>query len=85
MPRFIASPELAEDARSLMESAPFIIRFREGAPPIRCESCGTPVSAVPEKLGTDGTWGRGIWDAGNWRKHTLRRCQWQRDRAVAGE
>ena len=78
--RLVASPELAEDALSLMESAPFIVRPREGTPPIRCESCGTPVSALPEKRGPDGEWKRGIWDAEDWRKHTARRCDWLRER-----
>jgi hypothetical protein len=73
--------EMREDVRSLMESAPWVVRLDEGAPPIRCECCGTWVMKVPEgaaKDGLDRVWKPAIWEAEAGRKHTLRRCEWKR-------
>jgi hypothetical protein len=84
--RLAQNPLIAEDCTSLMESAPFFIRFRESGEPIRCECCGTPVVAVPEASVDDPPprrWVRAIWEAKAGRKHTLRRCNWKRDRAAS--
>lgn len=71
------SPGLAEDCRSLLESQPYLVRFREGTPPIRCECCGALVIAVPEadtRTERPYRWECAIWEQAG-RKHTLRRCK----------
>jgi hypothetical protein len=81
--RAVLDPAWTEDCRSLLESAPFLIRFREASsPPIVCESCGTLIVAVPEARGDDPLprrWVREIWEYQAGRKHTLRRCDSMRD------
>ena len=75
-------PACAEDARSLCESAPYVVRYGEMGAPIRCECCGTLVAEVPEAALADEPprrWRRGIWEKdGAVRRHTMRRCEWQR-------
>lgn len=73
--RAAADPAFAEDIRSILESKDFITRPYEMTDPIRCECCGTLVTMVPEVL----VYGHekpkpAIWEPGQWRKHTLRRC-----------
>lgn len=75
-------PAFAEDVVSLAESAPFLVRLDEKEGPIRCESCGADVVAVPESPAEgERRWSRAIWEDGLFRKHTLRRCEWQRREA----
>lgn len=78
----VKGPLIAEDLASLAESAPFLIRLGEREGPIRCESCGTDVVAVPESPAEgERSWWRAIWEDRLFRKHTLRRCEWQRREA----
>jgi hypothetical protein len=81
----VVTPEIAEDCRSLLESAPFVVRYGEMSEPIRCECCGILVGLVPE---AEMEWGRpfadlasrpGVWEARTGRKHTMRRCDWRRE------
>jgi hypothetical protein len=81
--RAAADPEFAEDCRSVVESMPYVILGREAARPILCESCGTLITFVPEAevAVQRHVFRPAIWearDSGPWRKHTLRRCNWQR-------
>jgi hypothetical protein len=81
-----ASPALAENCRSILESAPYLIRHQEGTSPITCECCGTEVSAMPEadhRAGRPYTWRQAIWEPETGRKHTLRRCNWIREQRLA--
>jgi hypothetical protein len=77
------SEALAEDCRSLLESAPFVVRYGEMGEPIRCECCGTLVGLVPEgeaeRHWRDRVWLPAIWETGLARKHTFRRCSWLRE------
>lgn len=76
----IRSDLLAEDARSIIESADYVVRYRDQDPAITCECCGTPVAKMPERLAADrdGRWRPGIWEPGAGRRHTIRRCEWRR-------
>lgn len=81
--RAAADPEFAEDIASVEESMPYLVRWHERTPPITCECCGTPVTMVPEA----GSWSPrtykpAIWEEETARKHTLRRCEWQRANAL---
>jgi hypothetical protein len=78
---YVVSDLLAEDARSVIESADYVVRYREGGPAITCECCGTPVAAMPERPSADRAtaWKPGIWEPGTGRRHTLRRCEWKRE------
>ena len=79
----VKGPLIAEDLASLAESAPFLIRTGEREGPIRCESCGADVVAVPESpIDGERHWTRAIWEDRLFRKHTMRRCEWRR--RVAG-
>jgi len=79
--RAAADPAFAEDITSINESLPYIVRFREGTPPIRCECCGTLVTMVPETEASVRPWAfkPAIWEAEACRKHTLRRCNRKRE------
>lgn len=70
----------AEDMRSVIESARYVIRYDESGPAIICECCGSQVAEVPESRSTDSPrrWDRGIWEWPAARRHTLRRCKWLR-------
>lgn len=75
----LKAPLITEDLASLAESAPFLIRPGEKEGPIRCESCGTHVVAVPERpVDGERRWTPAIWEESAGRKHTLRRCEWWR-------
>ena len=80
---------LAEEFRSLDESWPYFIRLFERGEPIVCECCGISVVQMPEALAADGpsrAYRPAIWEysnAGPVRKHTLRRCNWWRERGLA--
>jgi hypothetical protein len=76
----IKSDALAEDARSLIESAPYVVRYGDAGSPIACECCGSPVALMSERPAgeTAGAWKPGIWEPELTRKHTLRRCEWKR-------
>lgn len=78
--RSVRSDLLAEDARSLIESADYVVRYRDQGEAITCECCGTPVAKMPERLAADrgGRWKPGIWEPDAGRRHTLRRCEWKR-------
>lgn len=78
--RMLVSDLLAEDCRSLIESADYIIRYREAGPAIICECCGTPVAKMPQRcaIDRDAPWKPGIWETEMLRKHTLRRCEGKR-------
>lgn len=80
-----ADPEFAEDIESLLESADWFTQWGERTPSIRCECCGTWVTQVPE-TGPPlkyPDWKPGIWEFDTGRRHTLRRCNWQRSRRLA--
>ena len=74
-----SDPALAEDIRSLNESAPYVIRLGDASGPMDCERCGTPVAAVPEALIREPhgarRWQRAIWEPEAGRRHALRRCE----------
>jgi len=76
------SPVLAEDCRSVLESADFVVRYREHGTPVTCPFCGTTVAFTPEAEGgldwRTREWKQGIWETGAGRKHTFRRCMWKR-------
>ena len=80
---------LAEELRSLDESRHYFIRLWEGSEPIVCECCGISVVMIPEALAADGpsrAYRPAIWEysvSGPVRKHTLRRCNWWRERRLA--
>jgi hypothetical protein len=81
-----ADPEFAEDCRSLVESMPYVIQ-PAAASPIRCEMCGVLVGLVSEAEAAVRPWTYrpAAWEVrggGPWRKHTLRRCNWQRGQAA---
>jgi hypothetical protein len=84
--RAAADPGFAEDCRSLVESMPYVVLGLEAARPIRCEMCGTLVTLVPEAEAAvkPRAFRPAIWEmqGGPWRKHTLRRCNWQRGQAA---
>lgn len=67
-------PAFAEDIKSVLESKDFITRSYEMTDPIRCECCGASVALVPEMLIGGHEFRPAIWDVGQWRKHTARRC-----------
>ena len=77
-----SSDLLAEDCRSLLESADYVVRYREHGTPVTCECCGTTVALMPEAIAGADWQGRdfkpGIWEPEAGRKHTLRRCEWKR-------
>ena len=78
---YAISDLIAEDCRSLVESADYIVRFREMSDPITCECCGTLVGQCPEaeyRGDPPRTWRPGIWESATGRRHTLRRCNWLR-------
>jgi hypothetical protein len=78
-PGGLATEELREDVRSFVESFPYLIRLDARGAPIACECCGTLVSLTPEaRTGTHDAWMPGIWEHETYRKHTLRRCGWNR-------
>lgn len=77
----VISDLIAEDCRSVMESADYIVRYGGLGPSITCECCGTDVAGMPEALVAQDrprTWKRGIWEHETLRRHTLRRCEWKR-------
>lgn len=78
--RYLRSGLLAEDCRSLIESADYVVRYREAGPAITCECCGTSVAMMAERLAAEhgGTWRPGIWEPEAGRRHTMRRCEWKR-------
>lgn len=84
--RAAVDPEFAEDIASINESLPYLIRYDGVPPPVLCECCGICVFAPLEadtRNGEPRTWTRAIWEAETGRKHTLRRCEWQRDHGSA--
>jgi hypothetical protein len=74
------SPRIAEDCRSVIESADYIVQYGDQEPAIICECCGTSVALMPERHTEDQsrTWKPGIWEPETFRRHTLRRCEWKR-------
>jgi hypothetical protein len=78
--RQAVSDQMAEDCRSVIESAPWIVRYDEHGPAIICECCGTQVALMPERLvdERDAAWLPGFWEPDAGRKHTRRRCEWWR-------
>lgn len=84
-------PLVTEDLTSLGESAPYVVRFREGTPPQPCECCGTLLTFAPEAFcfsAGDGPpplrrWKPGAWETEAGRRHTPRRCGWMRERALS--
>ena len=84
--RAAVDPEFAEDLKSLDESMPYVIRHDGASRPVPCECCGTFVSDPLEWDTRRGEqWTRAIWEAETGRKHTLRRCNWQRDQALTSK
>lgn len=81
--RAAADPLFAEDIKSIAESAPFMIQLGDETARIGCERCGTTVYNPLERRGLDGHWVRAIWETDAGRKHTLRRCDWQREHAAS--
>lgn len=74
--RFRDDPEFGEEIASLTESKDFITYPREMTPPEKCEVCGTLVTVVPEEHVTRrGKPEPALWESGQWRKHTPRRCK----------
>jgi hypothetical protein len=76
-------PEFREDVLSLLESRDWITWPGGAGEAIRCESCGTMVTQVPEALAVRERRRPGIWEPAQWRRHTVRRCDALRDRAGA--
>jgi hypothetical protein len=74
-PAFAA--ELAEELASLAESRDYFTHPQHMTPPEKCEACGTLVTFVPEVHidRRDSKPEPGLWEAGQWRKHTPRRCK----------
>lgn len=74
--RFHGDPAFAEEIRSLNESQDYFTYPGQATEPIPCECCGTLVTMVPEVTarGPRGHPKPAIWEPGQWRKHTLRRC-----------
>jgi hypothetical protein len=82
-----ADPAFAEDCRSLVETMPYVTQPAMAARSIRCESCGTAVTLVSEAEAAVQPWTYrpAVWEVqggGPWRKHTPRRCNWQRGHAA---
>lgn len=74
--------QITEDCASLLESARFMVRWRDGSPSITCECCGITVALADEASCYDGPGRRfrsAIWEPTNGRKHTQRRCDWIRE------
>jgi hypothetical protein len=73
-PEFAA--ELAEELASLAESRDYFTHPQKMTPPEKCEVCGTLVTFVPEAhtARRDSKREPALWEAGQWRKHTPRRC-----------
>lgn len=73
--RAAVDPAFAEDIASVLESKDFITHPHKASDPIRCECCGTLVTMVPEVSVYDRKPPKpAIWEPGQWRKHTARRC-----------
>jgi hypothetical protein len=67
--------ELAEELTSLAESKDWITHPGGMTTPERCGVCGTLITMVPEVHVTRrGEPEPAVWEAGQWRKHTPRRC-----------
>jgi hypothetical protein len=82
--RFRDDPEFAEEITSLAESRDYVTCPGQAAKPEKCEVCGTLVTVVPEVPGSDPRDSKpepALWDPGQWRKHTLRRCNAMRKEA----
>lgn len=79
-------PEFREDVLSLLESKDWFTYPGQAGEAIRCESCGTLVAQVPERLAAarDDRPKPGIWEPALWRRHTVRRCDAIRARSQAG-
>jgi hypothetical protein len=74
--------ELAEEIESLAESKDWLTHPGGMTEPERCGACGTLVAMVPEVHVTRrGDPEPALWEAGQWRKHTPRRCQAMRKAA----
>jgi hypothetical protein len=72
-------PEFAEDVTSLAESEDFITYPGRMTRPGKCEACGTPVTFVPEvRASARSEPETALWEPGQWRKHTPRRCSARR-------
>jgi hypothetical protein len=73
-PEFAA--ELGEELASLRESGPYITYPGGMSKPEKCEVCGTLVIVVPEVPASARTEPEpALWESGQWRKHTPRRCK----------
>lgn len=74
--RFKDDPEFNEEITSLTESKDFITYPQQMTKPEKCEVCGTPVTFVPEvRVTRRGEPVPALWESGQWRKHTPRRCK----------
>ena len=83
--RAAVDPAFAEDCESVFESMPFMIRYDGASRPVQCECCGTYVfDPLEADTRNPRRWRRAIWEAETGRKHTLRRCDWQRERQQDG-
>jgi len=83
----VASDLIAEDCRSVLESAAYVIRLDGAGESIICECCGTQVALMPESPVAEHDagvrrWRPAIWEPQSGRKHTLRRCNWLREHAL---
>ena len=80
--RTVRDPAFAEDIESIAESLPYVIRVTEAEAAGPCARCGASVALVPESpAGTASReWHLAVWEALTGRKHTPRRCAWQRGR-----
>lgn len=69
--------ELAEELASLTESRDYFTHPQKMTPTEKCEVCGTLVTFVPEAHvdRRDSKPVPALWESGQWRKHTPRRCK----------
>jgi hypothetical protein len=73
--RYQDDPAFHEEIASLAESKDYITHPQGMTPPEKCEVCVTLVTFVPEVHVTRrGEPEPALWEAGQWRKHTPRRC-----------
>ena len=83
--RFRDDPGFAEEITSLTESRDYITYPGEKTEPEKCEVCGTLVTVVPEEhLARRGRREPALWESGQWRKHTPRRCKAMRKEPAGG-
>jgi hypothetical protein len=76
----VFAAELEEEITSLNESAPWLTQPGEMSKPAKCEVCGTLVTVVPEVRAYTRTDPQpGLWEPGQWRRHTPRRCRTKRE------